>query len=66
MKPKIDLMTVEEVAQAFSISRKTLYEWIKKGELPPPFKIGRSSRWRVKDIEDHIAKREKTARQGTL
>lgn len=34
-----------EVAEALKISRNTVWRLVKTGDLPPPRKIGGSSRW---------------------
>lgn len=43
---------VSEVAGMFGISRKTLYEWIKRGWAPKPKKFGKLSIFFHSDIED--------------
>jgi predicted DNA-binding transcriptional regulator AlpA len=36
------------------ISDSTLWEWVRKGLLPRPVKIGVSSRWKWTDVEKRI------------
>ncbi|MBL4928916.1 helix-turn-helix transcriptional regulator [Fuscibacter oryzae] len=44
-------MTVKEVAGHFNAGVSTIWRWVKNGDLPPPVKIGGSTRWRRADIE---------------
>lgn len=43
------------LCQMLDISESTLWEWVRKGLLPRPLKIGASSRWRWADVEGRIA-----------
>lgn len=36
-----------QLAARYSVSRSTIWNWVKEGKLPPPDKIGGASRWRV-------------------
>lgn len=46
------LITIEELAALWSISKGTLYNWVNQGRLPH-VKLGRSLRFDVFDIEKH-------------
>ena len=50
------LLTAQEVAEYFGVTRQTVYNWIKSGLLPEPIKLGRLSRWRLVDIEQRLEK----------
>lgn len=43
------------LCQMLDISESTLWEWVRKGLLPRPVKIGVSSRWKWADVEKKIA-----------
>ena len=49
-----DLFKVEEGAEALGVSRATFFNYVARGILPPPIKIGCLSRWRKSDLEDAI------------
>ena len=54
---------VEDLAKFFRVSKKTIWEWCKKGKLPA-FKIGKEWKVRVSDLNKIInqkiaAKKEK-------
>jgi len=41
-----------EVAIRYSISRSTIWRWLKNGKFPKPIKLGTAStRWRLDDLE---------------
>ena len=48
------LLTVEDLERMLRVDRRTIARLCKKGQLPPPLKLGGSKRWRVKDIEDAL------------
>ncbi len=43
------------LCQMLDISESTLWEWVRKGFLPRPVKIGVSSRWKWSDVEAKIS-----------
>lgn len=45
--------TIEEVSQLLKVSKLTLYDLVKKGELPV-FRVGRQMRIDAKDLDDYI------------
>lgn len=51
--------TIEEVAQLLKVSKLTIYDLVKKGELPV-FRVGRQMRMDAKDLENYI-NNQKTA-----
>lgn len=56
MRPSSNLFTVEDIADWLRLSQKTVYGWLRSGDLPG-VKIGQV--WRIKEedlmqfIEDH-------------
>ena len=48
------LLTVEDLERMLRVDRRTIARLCKKGQLPPPLKLGGSNRWRVQDIEDAL------------
>lgn len=48
------LLTVKEVADIFKLSVRKVWRLAAAGQLPPPLKIGRSSRWIAAEIEAYI------------
>ena len=49
------LLTDKEAAKLLSIGKTTLWNNVKKGEVPPPIRIGGSTRWRVADLLAFVA-----------
>ena len=45
------LLTVEDLERILRVDRRTIARLCKKGQLPPPLKLGGSNRWRVRDME---------------
>ena len=48
------LINAEEVARMLDVSERTLWRLVSGGKVPPPVRIGRSTRWRVAEIRDWI------------
>lgn len=46
----MELKTIQDLIKASGFRRTFIYAQIKQGKLPPPLKIGRSSRWKAEDI----------------
>lgn len=49
--------TIEEIAQFLKVSKLTIYDLIKKGELPV-FRVGRQMRMDAKDLDSYIKKQK--------
>jgi len=47
------LYTAEQVAELFSLKRKTLYAWAEQGRIPC-FKIGKALRFRESELREFI------------
>jgi len=45
------LLTAEDLAKVFQVTRKTISNWLIRGAIPRPVKIGGVVRWRRSDIE---------------
>ncbi len=44
--------SAEEVAVRFGVSKDTIWRWRREGDFPAPVRLGgRTSRWRLSDIE---------------
>lgn len=48
---------IDDLMGLFGIGRSTVYELVKKGILPPPIKLGRSSIWLGAEVYEAIKKR---------
>jgi prophage regulatory protein len=47
------------------VCRATIYLWVKRGILPPPIKLGpRTSGWIASEVEESLARRVQTSREG--
>ncbi len=45
--------TTKEVAELLRVDPTTLYRWVKKGDLPSPIRLSRSSvRWSKRSIDN--------------
>ncbi len=50
------LIPLSEVARLLSVSVRTIYRLVAEGELPPPLKVGRASRFEAKDVQRYLDK----------
>ena len=48
------LVSVNDAAKLMAISRRTVERLVSAGDLPRPVKIGKSSRFRIRDIINYI------------
>lgn len=52
-------LTDRELAARYSISRATVWQWVKQAYLPPPVRLTPgTTRWRLSEIERNEAERE--------
>jgi len=51
------LLRFPAVAERVSLSRTTIYEFVKAGSFPAPVKTGRGSRWLASEIDAWISAR---------
>jgi predicted DNA-binding transcriptional regulator AlpA len=50
--PTEQMLTVKDVADALSISVRSVWRWTAVGKIPPPIKLGHhAARWRASDIQ---------------
>lgn len=60
------LLTITDLSDAFQVSPMTIYRWVKRGVLPAPVKVGRTSRWLEDDITAYLdALKEQRSEDGT-
>lgn len=52
---KLELLNVREVAARLKLSSRQIFKLASAKRLPAPVKVGRSTRWRVADLEAWIA-----------
>jgi prophage regulatory protein len=46
-------LTVEQVAQRYSVSKDTIWRWRRERDFPRPVKLGgKTTRWRLCDLEE--------------
>jgi len=48
------LLMLREVADLLRVSTTTVLRLVKAGKLPPPARMGRSTRWREDQIIEHV------------
>ena len=48
------LLPIKEVANIVGFKPSTIYKFIHTKQFPKPIKIGRSSRWKLQDINEWI------------
>jgi predicted DNA-binding transcriptional regulator AlpA len=52
--PLVPLLTVNDLERILRVDKRTVARLCKRGQLPPPIKIGGGNRWRADDIADAI------------
>ncbi|WP_298497932.1 helix-turn-helix domain-containing protein [uncultured Maritimibacter sp.] len=46
-------LSVDQVAERFSVSKHSIWRWRREGDFPAPYKlIGTTARWKLADIEE--------------
>lgn len=48
----MNFLKVREVAQKLNISRSSVYEFMRRGNFPQPYKFGKAIRWDEVDVEN--------------
>ena len=49
------LLRREDIEKMLGLGRTAIYNLVRRGELPPPLKVGpRASRWRKADVDEFI------------
>lgn len=49
------LLRLPQVQELLPLSQSWIYEKVKVGDFPAPVKIGRSSFWKLKDVEEYLS-----------
>jgi excisionase family DNA binding protein len=44
------MLTIEDLAEKLNVCTQTVTNWVKRGVIPPPIKLGRLIRWRAADL----------------
>jgi predicted DNA-binding transcriptional regulator AlpA len=44
------LLKLTHIQELMPACKASIYNWVKRGILPPPIKIGRASYWKYSDI----------------
>ena len=61
------IIRAKELSERLGVTRQSLYEWEKKGKIPPRFKLtenGRASGWLSSEIEMFFESRRDTAQSN--
>ncbi|MCB1350036.1 MAG: helix-turn-helix domain-containing protein [Maritimibacter sp.] len=58
------LLTPQEVADRLKISLRHVYNLVGAGDLPPPLKVGRLSRWREADLASYLERLAQISRDA--
>ena len=54
-------LRIDEVCEAMSFSKATLYRMIRAGGFPAPTKLGeRKSRWHIKTLQEWVEQQEQS------
>jgi excisionase family DNA binding protein len=53
-----ELLKASEVADRLGIHVRTVWKWTAEGELPAPFRLGRITRWRRRDVDAYLNVRQ--------
>lgn len=48
------MLTLDSVAELLSVTKRTVYRLVAKGELPKPIKVGHSVRLCVSDVQAYF------------
>jgi len=56
---KLQLVTLDSVADALAVSKRTLQRLIQAGEFPAPIKVGATTRVRLADVERYIERQQR-------
>ena len=57
-------LSVREVADALGVSVRSVWRLSATDELPRPFRIGRSVRWRAASIDSWLARQERRGHES--
>lgn len=54
--PEIEFLTLPDIAKMLKVSRGHVCDLVKRGVLPPPLKLGRSTRWDMRAVAAALEK----------
>jgi len=60
MDTDIKLYKVKQLEQILSISKSTLWQWVKQDKFPTPIKRVGSTFWRAEDVDEWIKESDVT------
>lgn len=60
MDTDIKLYKVKQLEQILSISKSTLWQWVKQDKFPTPIKRVGSTFWKAEDVDEWIKESEVT------
>lgn len=63
LEPTKLALTARDVAVALGISERSVWRMASSGEIPPPVRIGRCSRWRRSSLDAWLEKEERRVRR---
>ncbi|MBI5864077.1 MAG: helix-turn-helix domain-containing protein [Planctomycetes bacterium] len=54
-KPESLAVTADDLAKLLNVSARHIWKLTATGKLPPPIRLGRSTRWILADVQAHLA-----------
>ena len=60
MDSEVKLYKVKQLEQILSISKSTLWQWVKQDKFPTPIKRVGSTFWRAEDVDEWIKESDVT------
>jgi predicted DNA-binding transcriptional regulator AlpA len=58
----LSFLTTQDLQALFDCCDETIHNAVKRGELPPPVKVGGRNIWSAECIQQHLAQRLEAAR----
>lgn len=56
-----ELYTLAQVAERLDVSTRTVNRWIKRGDFPPPLRVGKTPYYRKDVVRDYLDERSRVA-----
>ena len=53
--------TLQDIAEFYGVAPRTIQRWVKSGQIPPPFRMGRKRLWLPELINEHMERQAKEA-----
>lgn len=50
----LQVLKMEEVCELLSVSKSSIYRWIKEEGFPEPIRLGKNPRWNRSEIDDWL------------